>query len=94
MRNILIIEDEPISADRLKRMLFDLDDTLIIDGPLSSVQQVVDRLKVRNDYDLIFSDIRLGNKTVFEAFNEVMPNSFVIFTTAYDEYAMEAIHSN
>ncbi len=94
MRNILIIEDEPISADRLKRMLFDLDDTLIIDGPLSSVQQVVDRLKVRNDYDLIFSDIRLGNKTVFEAFNETMPNSFVIFTTAYDEYAMEAIHSN
>lgn len=49
MRHILIIEDEPISADRLKRMLLDLDDTLIIDGPLSSVQQVVDRLKVRND---------------------------------------------
>ena len=94
MRHILIIEDEPINADRLKRMLLDLDDTLIIDGPLSSVQQVLDQLKMQNDYDLIFSDIRLGNQTVFEAFHEIMPNSFVIFTTAYDEYAMEAIHSN
>lgn len=94
MKHILIIEDEPISADRLKRMLHELDDTLVIDGPLSSVQQVSDLLKTRNDYDLIFSDIRLGNQTVFEAFNETMPNSFVIFTTAYDEYAMEAIHSN
>lgn len=94
MKHILIIEDEPINADRLKRMLLDLDDTLIIDGPLSSVQQVLDQLKMQNDYDLIFSDIRLGNQTVFEAFHEIMPNSFVIFTTAYDEYAMEAIHSN
>ncbi len=94
MKHILIIEDEPISADRLKRMLHELDDTLVIDGPLSSVQQVSGLLKTRNDYDLIFSDIRLGNQTVFEAFNEIMPNSFVIFTTAYDEYAMEAIHSN
>lgn len=42
MKHILIIEDEPINADRLKRMLLDLDDTLIIDGPLSSVQQVLD----------------------------------------------------
>ncbi len=94
MKHILIIEDEPISADRLKRMLLDLDDTFIIDGPLSSVQQVLGQLKMQNDYDLIFSDIRLGNQTVFEAFKEIMPNSFVIFTTAYDEYAMEAIHSN
>ena len=67
MKHILIIEDEPINADRLKRMLLDLDDTLIIDGPLSSVQQVLDQLKMQNDYDLIFSDIRLGNQTVFEA---------------------------
>lgn len=38
MKHILIIEDEPISAERLKRMLLDLDDTLVIDGPLSNVQ--------------------------------------------------------
>lgn len=94
MKHILIIEDEPISAERLKRMLLDLDDTLVIDGPLSNAQQVVGQLNMRNDYDLIFSDIRLGNQTVFDAFHEIMPNSFVIFTTAYDEYAMEAIRSN
>ena len=74
MKHILIIEDEPISAERLKRMLLDLDDTLVIDGPLSNVQQVVGQLNMRNDYDLIFSDIRLGNQTVFDAFHEIMPN--------------------
>lgn len=94
MKHLLIIEDERISADRLKRMILDLDDTLIVDGPLSSVQQVIERLRSQNDYDLIFSDIRLGRHTVFEAFHEIMPDSFVIFTTAYDEFAMEAIHSN
>lgn len=94
MKHLLIIEDELISANRLKNMILNLDDTLIIDGPLTNIQQVIETLSNNNTYDLIFSDIRLGQHTVFEAFHQVMPNSFVIFTTAYDEFAMEAIHSN
>lgn len=94
MKNILIIEDETLSAERLKQLLTEIDNSLNIDGPLTSVSQVIDHLRARNDYDLVFSDIRLGSHTVFEAFHEVMPCSFVIFTTAYDEFAMEAIHSN
>ncbi len=94
MKNILIIEDEMLSAERLRQMLLKLDDTLHIDGPLTNVPQITEHLRTHNNYDLIFSDIRLGSHTVFEAFHEVMPLSFVIFTTAYDEFAMEAFQAN
>ena len=56
--------------------------------------EVTEELTLHNDYDLIFSDIRLADGDVFEAFSRVMPQSFVIFTTAYDEYAMKAIKNN
>ena len=94
MKKILIIEDEWISAKRLEKQLKDIDDTLQIDGPLKSVEEVIACLKEHNDYDLIFSDIRLIDGDIFSAFREVVPNCFVIFTTSYDEYAMQAIKSN
>jgi two-component system response regulator LytT len=94
MKSILIIEDDLVSADRLKKMIYELDDTLEIDGPLSTIQQVIARLKIKNNYDLIFSDIHLGNHNIFEAFHEIMPNCFVVYTTADDNFAMEAIHTN
>ena len=72
----------------------DIDDMVDVHGPLKSVYDVVEELSVKNDYDLIFSDIRLLDGDVFEAFRKVRPNSFVIFTTAYDEYAMQAIKNN
>lgn len=72
----------------------DIDDMVDVHGPLKSVNDVVEELSVNNDYDLIFSDIRLLDGDVFEAFRKVRPNSFVIFTTAYDEYAMQAIKNN
>lgn len=72
----------------------DIDDMVDVHGPLKSVYDVVEELSVNNDYDLIFSDIRLLDGDVFEAFRKVRPNSFVIFTTAYDEYAMQAIKNN
>ena len=94
MKRALIIEDEYISANRLKRMISDIDDTFEVVGPLTSVDEVVENLRRQNDYDLVFADIRLGRQDVFEAFRKVMPRSFVIFITAYNEYAMEAIKSN
>lgn len=94
MKKILIIEDDFFSAKRLKKLIMDVNDTVDIHGPLRSVDDVVDELSVSNDYDLIFSDIRLVDGDVFEAFRKVKPNSFVIFTTAYDEYAMQAIKNN
>lgn len=94
MKKILIIEDDFFSAKRLKKLIMDVNDTVDIHGPLRSVDDVVDELSVSNDYDLVFSDIRLVDGDVFEAFRKVKPNSFIIFTTAYEEYAMQAIKNN
>lgn len=94
MNKILIIEDDYFSAKRLKRLILDIDDAVDIHGPLESVNKVVEELTTSNDYDLIFSDIRLVDGDVFEAFRMVMPKSFIIFTTAYDEYSMQAIKKN
>lgn len=94
MKKVLIIEDELLSAKRLKKMILDIDDTLEVDGPLQSVKDVVEYIQAHDDYDLVFSDIRLLDGDVFMAFQKVLPSSLVIFTTAYDEYAMQAIKSN
>lgn len=94
MKKVLIIEDDHFSARRLKRLIMDIDDTIDVHGPLKSVAEVIHELGDCNDYDLVFSDVRLADGDVFEAFREVMPQAFVIFTTAYDEYAMEAIKHN
>ena len=91
MKKVLIIEDERISAIRLEKLIREIDDTIEVEGPLASVSEVVEHLRRHNDYDLIFADIRLSDSDVFTAFQEIMPASFVIFTTAYDEYAMQAI---
>lgn len=90
-RKILVIEDEILSAERLIKLLHTIDDTFVIDGPLRSVAEVTKYMQTHNHYDIIFSDIRLTDGDVFEAFQEISPSSFVIFTTAYDEYAMQAI---
>lgn len=94
MKKVLIIEDELLSAKRLKKMILDIDDTLEVDGPQQSVKDVVEYMQAHDDYDLVFSDIRLLDGDVFMAFQKVLPSSLVIFTTAYDEYAMQAIKSN
>lgn len=94
MKRILIIEDEPLSAKRLKRLLNDIDDTFEITGPLCSIEEVIDKLRTDNDFNLILSDIRLRNNLVFVAFQEVMPLCPVVFTTAYEEYALEAFRNN
>lgn len=90
----LIIEDEEISFRRLRRMLKELRPEMEIDGPLTTVPEVISNLSEYSGYDLIFSDIRLRGQEVFDAFQAVMPECLVIFTTAYDEYALKAFKSN
>lgn len=94
MKKVLIIEDDLFSAKHLHKLIMDIDDTIDIYGPLRSVADVVDTLSDKNDFDLIFSDIRLADGEVFEAFRTISPNSFIIFITAYDDYAMPAIKNN
>lgn len=94
MKKILIIEDERISAFRLEKLICEIDDTIEVEGPLTCVSEVIKHLRQHNDYDLIFADIRLSDGDVFTAFQKVMPASFIVFTTAYDEYAMQAIKNH
>lgn len=91
---VLIIEDEERGFSRLKRLLQSIDNTVEVKGPLTTVEAVIDYLKKPHDEDVIFADIRLGDGDVFEAFIEIAPTTPVIFTTAYNEYALEAFKSN
>ena len=69
MKKVVIIEDELLSATRLRNKILDIDDILQVDGPLRSVKEVVDYLQSHDDYDLVFSDIRLLDGNVFMAFS-------------------------
>ncbi len=89
---ILIIEDEERSFMRLRRLLLQIDGTFEIEGPVTSVDETVEALK--GAYDIIFADIRLDDGDVFEAFLQVQVRTPVIFTTAYNEYALDAFRSN
>ena len=91
---VLIIEDEERGFSRLKRLLQNIDNSMEIEGPLTTMRAVIDYLQNPHDEDVIFADIRLGDGDVFEAFLEIAPTSPVIFTTAYNEYALEAFKSN
>lgn len=91
---VLIIEDEEISFRKLKRMLLKIQPTMEIEGPLTTTEEVVSRLSEQPEYDLVFSDIRLRGRDVFEAFEKTMPECMIIFTTAYDEYAITAFKHN
>ncbi len=91
---VLIIEDEERGFSRLKRLLQNIDYSLEILGPLTTMNAVVDYLQNLHDEDIIFADIRLGDGDVFEAFLEIPPTSPVVFTTAFNDYALEAFKSN
>ncbi|WP_438962008.1 LytR/AlgR family response regulator transcription factor [Nonlabens sp.] len=90
--NAIIIEDEKPSARRLKRML----ETLGIHPQvmLHSVHESVEYLLNNPAPDLIFLDIQLSDGLSFEIFDQVHIDSAIIFTTAYDEYALRAFKLN
>ncbi|MBI9066312.1 MAG: response regulator transcription factor [Salinivirgaceae bacterium] len=92
---ILIIEDEKPAADKLERQLKKYNDDFIISGPIESVAEAVKLLELKqNEFDLLFLDIRLIDGESFSIFEKVKINKPVIFTTAYDNYALEAFKLN
>ncbi|MDO4181934.1 MAG: response regulator, partial [Bacteroidales bacterium] len=92
--NILIIEDEKRNFNRLKRLLEEIDPTFCIDGPTASITETVDYLTRHEAPDLILADIRLTDGLSFDALSRVSVPSPIIFTTAYDEYALRAFKYN
>ncbi|MBT8185909.1 MAG: LytTR family DNA-binding domain-containing protein [Eudoraea sp.] len=89
---VLIIEDEKPAARRLARLLGDLG----VASPimLHSVEESIRWFRENRHPDLIFLDIQLSDGLSFEIFEEVEVHSAIIFTTAYDEYALQAFKLN
>ncbi|MDX1463101.1 MAG: LytTR family DNA-binding domain-containing protein [Marinirhabdus sp.] len=90
--NVLIIEDEKPAARRLQRMLERKE--VQVDQMLHSVEEAVQWFQNNEHPDLIFLDIQLSDGLSFEIFDEVEIKSAIIFTTAYDEYALQAFKLN
>lgn len=93
-KRILIIEDEEINAQRLQRILLKIRPEFKVLAVLSSIEESVKWLSEEDSPDLIFMDIRLADGSSFEIFNLIDIKSPVIFTTAYDEYALKAFKYN
>lgn len=92
---VAIVEDEIPAAEKLTRYLLKYDPTIQITGTLPSVQQAVQWLTENQEsVDLIFMDIQLTDGKSLEIFNHIEISKPVIFTTAFDEYALDAFKVN
>ncbi len=91
---LLIIEDEPASAQRLKKMTEEIEPGIIVLDILDSISASVDWFKSHTEPDLVLSDIHLADGLSFEIFRQVNLACPVIFTTAYDQYAIQAFKLN
>ena len=92
--NILIIEDERLAADKLAAMLESIDPGIKILARLESVLSSINWLNGNDQPDLIFMDIQLDDGICFEIFDSMNVETPIIFTTAYDSYAIKAFQVN
>ncbi len=94
---VLIIEDEQHNFNRLKKLLLAYDATMQVEGPLETIDETRDWLHSHQGNeapDIVFSDIRLADGLCFDTLSELNPSSMLVFTTAYDEYALQAFWYN
>ncbi len=91
---VLIIEDERPAAQKLIRLLEELDQGIEIIGVLKSVEETINWFPVNTNPDLVFMDIQLEDGSCFEIFDNYSIKTPVIFTTAYDEYSLKAFKVN
>jgi len=89
----IIIEDEKIAADNLEQMLTEIDASIKVMAKIESVRDAVAWLTV-NTADLIFLDIHLSDGLSFKIFEQIDVKIPIIFTTAYDQYAIKAFKTN
>ena len=94
IKNIVIIEDEKPNADRLIRILKMFRSDLEVLQILESVEDSIAWLTINEPPDLLLMDIRLSDGLSFEILKKIKLNSPIIFTTAYDEYAISAFKFN
>lgn len=90
---ILIIEDEKIAADSLEKCINELEPSFEIIDKISTVRDAIKWLS-NNTCDLIFLDIHLADDISFKIFDSIEVKTPIIFTTAYDQYAIQAFELN
>ncbi|MEM6643707.1 MAG: response regulator transcription factor [Bacteroidota bacterium] len=91
----LILEDEPLAAERLQRIIEKNFATIEVVDSLDTVKSAVKFLEEREDeLDFIFCDIHLADGSSFEIFEQIEVKTPIIFTTAYDQYSIDAFQVN
>ena len=90
----VIIEDEKIAAESLKSLVNQLDENVEVVAMLQTVEDSVEWLSDNKQPDLLFVDIHLADGSSFSIFEKVKVECPIIFTTAYDEYALKAFEVN
>lgn len=91
---VLIIEDEKLASERLIELIKSVKPNAEIVGALRSVESGIEWFNENEHPDLIISDIQLLDGSSFEIFEHSKPKCQVIFTTAYDQYAIKAFDVN
>lgn len=94
MMNVLIVEDEVAARENLISILDKIDPAITIVGQTESVTQTVRWLSSNCSPDLIFMDIQLSDGSSFNIFSSIAVNTPIIFTTAFDQYAIDAFRVN
>jgi len=92
--DIVIIEDERLTAADLEQTIKSVEPDCSIKAILNSVKVALDYFKNESMPDLIFSDIQLGDGLSFDIFKTIKITAPVVFCTAFDEYALEAFKTN
>ena len=90
---VLLVEDESMAAKRLVTLLEKIDPQIEVLAKLDSVKRAVAWLK-ENEADLLFFDIQLADGLSFEVLEQVEVTAPIVFTTAFDEYAIQAFKLN
>lgn len=91
---VLIIEDETSASEDLIAILHEIDEDIKVLDVLESVRQSVRWLRANPAPDLIFMDIHLSDGSAFTLFQEIEVETPIIFTTAYNQYAIDAFNVN
>ena len=94
MRRVVIIEDETAAAVNLRSMLQSLIPNVEVLAVLESVEEAVEYFSNGCDADVVFMDIHLADGDSFRIFQSVDIAQPIIFTTAYDQYALQAVKVN
>ena len=91
---IAIIEDETPALNRIKKMVMEVEPLAEIIGTADSIESAIELFSKHKNIDLALMDIELADGQSFEIFNHVKINCPIIFTTAYDEFALKAFKVN